>query len=197
MYRKNLEAGRIFYGVNRNVTIPIEIEEDKEVQDKKTERREVKARYITRSELERQRLEIVQSEPSQNPVTEEDVDIKSIIIDILETYNIEVDKEEELFSFDTQTIFSGLEKPYGKDKVMRKVIGLPMTKQLVYFSDIRDAKSVKNVNKYRVVKLYEISDRWATLEIELDSGEKVLINSMYLMDMQKSGFIDEMRNQCE
>lgn len=113
--------------------------------------------------------------------------------DVFERYSVSVD--DDTISFDTNTIFKGEEKPVDEEKLMRRVLGLPITKQLVYYSDTNDAKSVKKIKSYRIVKFYEITDRWATVEIELENGDKVLINSMFLMDMQKPSFIDDMKTQ--
>lgn len=163
MYRSHLDAGRIFYGKNKNY-----------FPDQKRE---------TREEQEKAEIDEVNEKHSEKTILPKGT---------FESYSFNID--EESISFDTDTVFKGEEKPTDNEKLIRKILGLPITKQLIYYKDIKDAKSVRNIKRYRIVKLYEITDRWATIEIELDDGEKVLINSMFLIDMQKPSFIDDMKN---
>lgn len=81
------------------------------------------------------------------------------------------------------------------DRTFRKSIGLPITKQLVYYSNKRDASSVLNVNRIWIVKKYNISDIWYTFKIELENNDIVFIHSSYFADMQKSDFVSKIKLQ--
>ena len=105
----------------------------------------------------------------------------------------EVKTKDGEVQIDTEVYYSGKDKPEDIHKTVRKILGFPVTKQLVYYIDVKDKSSIRDVTEYRIVKLYEVTERWATVEVVLDNGEKNLINSMFLNEMQKPSFIEEMK----
>lgn len=83
-----------------------------------------------------------------------------------------------------------------EEKNLRKLLGLPITKSLVYYprtypSD-RNKLWREKIIKYRICEIFEISDFWATLEIETEKGKIVKIHSDFLEHMQKSTFVKDM-----
>ena len=78
------------------------------------------------------------------------------------------------------------------EKEVRRELKLPVTKQLVYYSNTRDIASKKNVKSYQIIEEYNITTPWYTIEIELEDESKVKIHSMFLKEMQSSTFISDM-----
>lgn len=94
---------------------------------------------------------------------------------------------------DSEKLYSGMGKLVEReDKLVRKAIGLPVTKQLVFYTDQRDAKSIVNVINYQLVEMYDISEKWYMIDITLSNGQKVRIHSRYFIEMQKPSFITDM-----
>lgn len=102
-----------------------------------------------------------------------------------------VSLEDEIVSLDSERLYSGAQNLDDAEKKVRKAIGLPVTKQLVYYKDIHDSKSAVAIKKYRLAEMYEISDRWYTVEIVLDDESVVRIHSYYLAEMQKPSFVSD------
>ena len=75
-------------------------------------------------------------------------------------------------------------------KELRKELGLPMTKGLIYW--YREGRSYKqcNVSSYEIVETYEPGGSKCML-ITLETGKQVRILSDYLSDMQKASFLNE------
>ena len=61
--------------------------------------------------------------------------------------------------------------------------------------DKHRADSKENVVEYQLIEMYNITDRWYTIEITLTSGQKVRIHSGYLAEMQKPSFISDIAAQ--
>lgn len=96
---------------------------------------------------------------------------------------------------DSEKVYTGINNPNDEEKLVRKAIGLPVTKQLVYYKDNRNSDSIVNITDYRLLEMYDITDRWYTVEITLVDGSKVRIHSSYLAEMQKPSFIADMAAQ--
>lgn len=92
---------------------------------------------------------------------------------------------------------TGMENPEDSEKQVRKSFGLPQKKQLVYYSNSRDASSRVNVPRYRAIKEYEITTPWFVLEVETEDQHFVRIHSDYFIEMQKPSFIAEMSSLTE
>lgn len=88
--------------------------------------------------------------------------------------------------------YTGTVEISDEEKLVRKVIGLPVTKALVYYRDKTDADSMTNISSYQIIEMY---DTWYTIEITLEDGTKQRIHSGYLSDMQKPSFIADMATQ--
>lgn len=71
------------------------------------------------------------------------------------------------------------------DYEVRALLGLPKTKDLFYIGVDGNKTFIK---KYRIVQVYTVSRFWATLELILDDGRNIRINSMFLAEMQKPDF---------
>ena len=78
------------------------------------------------------------------------------------------------------------------EKVVRIVLDLPITKELVYYTNARDKDSVVKVEKFRISELFDKTELWATLEIMTDSGNTLMIHSWFFRHMQKPSFIKDM-----
>ena len=99
---------------------------------------------------------------------------------------------------DSETWHTGLELEKSKsenesEKTFRKFIGLPITKQLIYFPDAKSENSKVEVLEYRLLEYYTASDPWAKIEILTEEGKKVKIHSDYFVHMQKPSFIKDMK----
>lgn len=83
------------------------------------------------------------------------------------------------------------------DKDIRKLLGLPVTKSLVYYKNANDPETLINVLRYRIIEFYEITEPWAKLEIETDENKIVRIHSDYFAEMQKPSFIKDIKEMEE
>ena len=82
-------------------------------------------------------------------------------------------------------------------KELRKEMGLPVTKGIVYWCRESYCSWKKSdVVDYEIVATYEPSGTKSLL-ITLDNGEKVRILADYLADMQKSTFLNDMGDNTE
>ncbi len=98
---------------------------------------------------------------------------------------------------DSEKRYVGTDNPENEEKLVRKAIGLPIKKRLVYYRDKRDADSIVNISEYKIVEMYDTTERWYTIEIYLEDGSGVRIHSGYLAEMQKTSFIADMAKQME
>ena len=101
----------------------------------------------------------------------------------------------ELVVLDSEKYYSGIGNPSEEEKLVRKAIGFPIKKQLIYYTDKTKADSAVNVKQYRLVEMYNITERWYTVEIMTEAGDMVKIHSGYLAEMQKPSFIADMASQ--
>ena len=76
-----------------------------------------------------------------------------------------------------------------QDKLIRKVLKLPIKKDLVYYRNIHAADSTAPVTSYRILSMYDVADPWYTLELTLADNTTVNIHSTFFADMQKPSFI--------
>ena len=106
------------------------------------------------------------------------------------TQEVQVDKD--IVVLDSTKMYTGAEKPKEDAKLVRKAIGLPIKKQLIYYCDKRNPDSMINVKEYQLVEIFDITERWYTLEITLSDETKVRIHSSYFVEMQKPSFIEDM-----
>ena len=93
---------------------------------------------------------------------------------------------------DSSILYSGLAEPNASEKLVRKTIGLPVKKKLIYYKDKRKANSAIDIKSYYLKEMYDISERWYTVEITLNDDSTVLIHSGYLAEMQKPSFVADM-----
>lgn len=80
-------------------------------------------------------------------------------------------------------------------KELRKEIGLPVTKGLIYWYKEEGWKQCK-VFDYEIIEMYQPSGSMCML-ITLESGRQVRILSDYLADMQKPSFLNEIGSETE
>ncbi len=107
----------------------------------------------------------------------------------------EVKLGTDVIILNSEIKYSGSEKLDDNEKLVRKAVGLPVTKQLIFYKDKRTVDSVINVVSYQLVEMFDALDRWYTVEVTLSDGEKVRIHSSYLIEMQKPSFIADMAAQ--
>ncbi len=103
--------------------------------------------------------------------------------------------DNEMVVLSSAKLYSGLENPNDEEKLVRKAVGLPVKKQLVYYKNKRDVDSIVNVTNYRLIEMYEVTDRWYTVEITTADGDLVKIHSSYLAEMQRPSFISDLEAQ--
>lgn len=76
-------------------------------------------------------------------------------------------------------------------KELRKEIGLPVTKGLIYwYKDKSHVWKQANVTNYEVIATYEPSGN-KSIRVTLENGSQVRILGDYLADMQKTSFLSE------
>lgn len=63
----------------------------------------------------------------------------------------EIKLKDEVVVLSTQKEYSGESKPSDDEKLVRKAIGLPVTKQLVFYTNKRKADSFVRVTHYRLM----------------------------------------------
>lgn len=81
-------------------------------------------------------------------------------------------------------------------KELRKEIGLPVTKQLVYWRKDNAVWNSYVVTNYEVVDTYEPS-KSHSLKVLLANGEEVRILADYFSDMQKTTFVSDIEKVKE
>ena len=107
--------------------------------------------------------------------------------DIIETRDVHVD---------TTSIHPGTAKELSEGELdVRRLLGLPLTKDLVYYPDPRDNRNVP-VTDYRIAEMYDISDPWFTITFSTGSRQ-VCIHSMFFAEMQKPSFVTDMKKAAE
>ena len=100
-----------------------------------------------------------------------------------------------IIPIDSNYQYSGEEEPDEAEKIVRKILGLPLTKRLVYYGKKDDPNSKVNIISYQVLEMYEITERWFTIQIHTNDNQDVFIHSGYLAEMQKPSFISDMAEQ--
>lgn len=108
-------------------------------------------------------------------------------------------KKEQIVTLETDKLYFGHELPFDHDKCVRKALNLPVTKQLVYYSNRRDKSSKTPVIAYKIVAMhiYMQTDRWYELELTLEDSSTVKIHSDFFEEMQDPRFIEHMKYQDE
>lgn len=91
----------------------------------------------------------------------------------------------------------GMENPAEDEKQARKSFKLPQKKQLIYYSNSRDASSQVNVLRYRAVREYDITSPWFVFELETEDHRNIRIHSDYFIEMQKPSFLADMSSMSE
>ena len=109
------------------------------------------------------------------------------------TQEVQLGKESVIL--DTEMTYSGAENPGDEEKLVRKAVGLPVKKQLVYYKDKRSSDSVVSVTSYQFIKMIDITEKWYVIEVMLVDGTKARIHSNYLAEMQKPSFIADIAAQ--
>lgn len=107
----------------------------------------------------------------------------------------EVQVGKDTVSLDSEKTYTGMKNPQDAEKLVRKAIGLPVKKQLIYYKDKSDAESTVDVLDYQLVEMFDIKERWYTVEIRLADDSKVRIHSSYFAEMQRPSFIADMAAQ--
>lgn len=98
----------------------------------------------------------------------------------------------DIITLDSEKLYSGKENPQGEEKLVRKALGLPVKKQLIFYKNKLDAESVTDIITYQLVKMHNITERWYTVEITSVDGNKARIHSTFLGEMQKPSFVADM-----
>ena len=104
----------------------------------------------------------------------------------------EVKTDKGTVILDTDSIYIGSDMISDEEKGVRKALGLPITKQLIYYTNKADAWSAVMVEHYQIIEIYNITDRWYTLEVTTKDGISIKMHSDYFAEMQKPNFIAEM-----
>lgn len=108
---------------------------------------------------------------------------------------MELQVKKDKIIVESDKYYTGAAEPANDEKLVRKALGLPVKKELVYYRDKNDASSKVTVEKFKIIEMYEITTPWFTLEIEPADGDCVRIHSFYFAEMQKPSFIEDMKKQ--
>lgn len=109
------------------------------------------------------------------------------------TQTVKIGSEEIIL--DSEKIYTGKDNPPEEEKLVRKAVGLPVKKQLIYYINKHQADSAVKATQYQLIEMYDITERWYTVQIMTENNETVKIHSGYLAEMQKPSFIADMAAQ--
>lgn len=101
----------------------------------------------------------------------------------------------EQITISSDDTYSGGEKPPQEERLIRKIIGLPITKQLVYYKNKLDSSSVVDITTYKVIKMFDGINRWFVVEVTTEEGNSISIHSSFLSEMQQPSFVADMKAQ--
>ena len=104
-----------------------------------------------------------------------------------------VETEDGPIELDSDILFSGEKEYLYEERAYRKLFRLPLTKQLVYYTNKSDYRSAVNVNSFRIVQAYNKTSLWCTMQLFCEDGRQVLIHSRYFAHMQEPSFISDLR----
>lgn len=102
-----------------------------------------------------------------------------------------INVDDNILKLDSEKTFFLTDEPNEEEKLFRKALGLPIKKEVRYYKDRSKSDSVIKVVSIRIIEMYEVTDKWFTLEICLSDNSKVKIQSAYLEEMQKSDFMSK------
>ncbi len=106
----------------------------------------------------------------------------------------QIETKDGLVSLNTDILYSGSDAINDYEKSVRKLLGLPLTKQLVYYADKTNDKSVIEIKEFKIAEIYTKTNIWCTLELVIDGiGQKINIHSDFFAEMQKPSFISDMK----
>ena len=78
------------------------------------------------------------------------------------------------------------------DTDLRRLLGLPITKDLVYYSSVRE-ECKKAVDKFVIDQIFTITEPWFVLMLFMGK-ETVRIHHRYFAEMQSPTFVSDMNN---
>ena len=78
------------------------------------------------------------------------------------------------------------------DTNLRRLLGLPITKDLVYYSSVRE-ECKKSVDKFVIDQIFTITEPWFILTLFMGE-ETVRIHHRYFSEMQSPTFVSDMNN---
>ena len=110
---------------------------------------------------------------------------------------LEIKLPKETVVLDSEKNYSGGQDINDGEKSIRRALGLPIKKALVFYTDKRNADSVVPVETYRLVEMYTITDPWFTVEVKLKDGSLERIHSLHFIEMQKPSFVADMLAQVQ
>jgi len=94
------------------------------------------------------------------------------------------------------SVYSG--EPDDNQYLLRKLLGLPVKKALVYKTKKEGGEwDTTDVKEFSVTETYGITEIWSTVRLIFADRPDVLIHSGYLADMQTPGFEKKMKEMME
>lgn len=109
----------------------------------------------------------------------------------------EIKIKDKTLLLDTETSYTGYVPETEDERDIRRALGLPVKKILIYYSNTHDLDSKIRISSYRITEIYNITSLWFTIEIILENGGIEKIHSDFLKDMQKPDFISEINKQTD
>ena len=77
------------------------------------------------------------------------------------------------------------------DSDLRRLLGLPITKDLVYYSEVNE-ESKKKVDKYTIDQIFTVTEPWFVLKVFMGE-DTVKIHHRYFAEMQSPTFVADMK----
>ena len=108
-----------------------------------------------------------------------------------------IELKEKTILLDTEIEYTGGIPETDEEKDIRRALGLPIKKGLVYYKNSSDERSRTSIKKYQISEMYDITYPWYTFHITLQDDTEVNIHSDFLKDMQKPGFVSEIKAQMD
>ena len=108
---------------------------------------------------------------------------------------IEEENNKRKNYMEMEQVYSGSPSENEAEKSIRRELGLPVTKQLIYYLDKSDPNSFVDVENFKIIESFEITAKWYMLDVTIKTGDIIRIHSSHFSEMQKPSFVADMAAQ--
>lgn len=110
-------------------------------------------------------------------------------------YGDNIECSEDKNYMEMEQVYSGKPSENEAEKNVRRELGLPVTKQLIYYLDKSDPNSFIDVENFKIIESFEITAKWYMLDVTIKTGDVIRIHSSHFAEMQKPNFVADMAAQ--